>query len=62
MGYRGPNGIPENVTEKSSNLLFVVQISELEDEPVTRGMLYNFTVLNSLVIGHLGKMIINPNW
>ena len=38
----------------------LVQISDLEDEPVTRGMLYNFAVLNSPVTGHLGKMIINP--
>ena len=40
----------------------VVQISEPEDEPVTRGMPYNFTILNSAVTGHLGTMIINPNW
>ena len=26
------------------------------------GMPYNFAVLNSLVTGHLGKMIISPNW
>ena len=40
----------------------MVQISEPEDEPVTRGMPYNFIVLNSPVTGHLGKMIISPNW
>ena len=37
-------------------------ISDSEDEPVTRGMLYNFVVLNSPVTGHLGKRIINTNW
>ena len=43
-------------------LLSVVLISECEYEPVTCGMPYNFIVLNSLVTGHLGKMIISPNW
>ena len=62
MGYRGPNGIPEDVPEISRNLNSVVQIFEPEDEPVTCGMPYNFTVLNSPVTGHLGKMIINPSW
>ena len=33
----------------------MVQISDLEDEPVARGMPYNFDVLNSPVTGHLGK-------
>ena len=43
-------------------VLSMVQISDPEDETVTRGIPYNFTVLNSPVIGHLGKMIISPNW
>ena len=38
------------------------EISDSEDEPVTRGSLYNFAVLNSLVTGHLGKKIIHTNW
>ena len=62
MGYRGPNGIPEDVLEIARTILFVVRISEPEDETVTRGMPYNFTVLNIPVTGHLGKMIINPKW
>ena len=63
MGYRGPNGILEDVLERAWTLIYLVQILEPEDEPVTRGMSYNyFTVLNSPVTGHLGKMIINPNW
>ena len=33
--------------------------SDSEDEPVTRGMPYNFAILNSPVTGHLGKRIIN---
>ena len=62
MGYRGPNGIIEDVPKIEWNLIFVVQISEPEDEPMTHGMPYNFTILNSPVIGHLGKMILNSNW
>ena len=33
----------------------MVQILEPEDETVTRGKLYNFSILNSPVTGHLGK-------
>ena len=62
MGYRCPSGILEDVPKIAWTLISVVQISEPEDEPVTCGMPYNFTILNSPVIGHLGKMIINPNW
>ena len=62
MGYRGPNGIPEDVIEKAWTLILVFQISYSEDELVTRGMPYNFVVLNSPVTGHLGKRIINPKW
>ena len=45
--------------EIAQTLLSVVQISEPKDEPVTCGIPYNFTVLNSPVTGHLGKRIIN---
>ena len=62
LGYRGPKGIPEDVTEMEQTLIFVVQSSDSEDEPVTRGMPYNFAVLNSPVTGHLGKRIINTKW
>ena len=62
VSYRGPNGIPEDVPEMAWTLLSVVWISDSEYEPVTRGMQYNFTVLNSPVTGHLGKRLINPKW
>ena len=62
LGYLCPNGIPEDVPKISQNLISMVLISELEDEPRTHGFSYNFTVLNSPVTGHLGKRIINPNW
>ena len=62
LGYRGPNGIPEDVPKIEQTVLSMVQTLEPEDEPVTHVMPYNFTVLNNSVTGHLGKMIINPNW
>ena len=62
MRYRGPNGILEDVPERERPVLSLVQILDSEDEPVTRGTPYNFNVLNSPVTGHLGKIIINPNW
>ena len=51
-----------NMFQKGTECTLVVRISDLEDKPVTRGMPYNFTVLNSPVTGHLGKRIINPKW
>ena len=48
--------------KRAWTLISVVLISYLEYEPVTRGMPYNFAVLNSLVTGHLGKRIIKPKW
>ena len=62
LGYRGPNGIHKYFPEISWTLISVVRSSELEDEKVTRGRLYNVSILNSPVTGHLGKRIINPNW
>ena len=40
----------------------MVQISELEDETLTRGRPYNFNVMNSPITGHLGKRTIIPNY
>ena len=62
LGYRGPNGTPKDIPERAQNVILVVRILDSEDELVTHGMTYNFTVLNNPVTGHLGKMIINPNW
>ena len=62
MGYKGPNEIYEYFTEKERTVNSVVHVSDPKDETVTRGSPYNFAVLNSLVTGHLGKMIISPNW
>ena len=62
LGYKGPNEIYEDVTEIVSTVIFLVLILDPEDQAVTCGNPYNFIVLNSLVTGHLGKMIISPNW
>ena len=40
----------------------MVQALDPEDEIVTRGSPYNFTMMKSPEIGHLGKIIISPNW
>ena len=59
MGYRGPNRISEDVLERAQNLISVVRISDLEDEPVTRGIPYNFVVLkrSSWEKDHKSKMV-----
>ena len=62
MGYKGPNEILEDVPEWEWNVIFLVEYLDPEYETVTRGIPYNFTVLNSPVTGHLGKMIISTNW
>ena len=62
LRYRGPNRISEDVTERKRTIIAMVGRSDSEDEPVTRGIPYNFAVLNSPVTGNLGKRIINPKW
>ena len=41
---------------------FVGPSFDPEDEIVTHVSPYNVSVLNILITGHLGKMIISPNW
>ena len=62
LGYQGPNKIYEDVPKWAQILIFMVQVSDPEDETVTHVSPYKFIVLNSPVTGHLGKMIISPNW
>ena len=62
FGYKDPNGIPQDVPEKSRTLFSVVRSEKPEDEIVTHGRPYNFTVLKSPVTGHLWKRIINLKW
>jgi len=50
------------IFQKERNLISFGPKVKPENEPVTRGMPYNFAVMNSPVTGHLGKRIINPKW
>ena len=61
-GYEGPNEISQDVPDRAQTVLSVVKVSDPEGETVTRGSPYNFYILNSPEISHLGKTIINPNW
>ena len=62
LGYKGPNEIPEDVSESEWPLHSVVCVSDPEYEAVTCVSPYNFVVLNRPVTSHLGKMLITPNW
>ena len=60
-GYKGPNEISQDVPERAWTLLSVVKISNPEDETVTHGSPYKFTLLNSPKMSHVGKTRISPN-
>ena len=62
LGCKGPNEIYEDVIEKAQTVISVLIVLDPEDEIVICGSPYNVAVLNSPVTGHLGKMIISPNW
>jgi len=62
LGYKGINEISEDVPKMERTIISLVEVSDPEYETVTCGSLYNFTVLNSPITGHIGKMIISPNW
>ena len=61
-GCEGPNEIYQDILDRVWILIYVVKVFEPEDEIVTRGSLYMFSMLNSPEIGNLGKTIISPNW
>ena len=61
-GYEGPNEILQNVLDREQALISVVRSSDLEDETVTRGILYKFAILKSPERHHLGKTLISPKW
>ena len=62
LGYKGPNEMFEAVPKRAWTVLSVVEVWVPDDETVTRGSPYNFAMLNNPEIGHLGKIIISPNW
>ena len=61
-GYKGPNKISQDFLERAHTLIYLVIVLDSEYETVTCGSPYKFAIMNSLVTGHLGKMIISPNW
>ena len=61
-GYEGPNEISQDVPDRAHNLIFLVKVSDPDDETVTHGSLYKFDMLNSPERSHLGKTHISPNW
>ena len=61
-GYEGSNEISQDFPDRTRTAIYVVIVSDLEGETVTRGSLYEFTMLNSPEIRHLGKTLTSPNW
>ena len=61
-GYKGPNEISEDVLEREQTLPSMVHVADPEDETVTHGSSYNFSMMKSIETGHLGKTLISPNW
>ena len=60
LGYKGPNEIAQDVSDRERTVLSVVSILDPEGETVTRGSLYKFAMLNSPQNSHLGKLSISP--
>ena len=61
-GYKGPNEIFQYVLDREHTFIYVVNVSDPDDETMTHGGPYKFAMLNSLEISHLGKTLISPNW
>ena len=61
-GYEGPNEIYQDSEDRAWTLFFVVKFLDPDDETVTNGSPYKFSMLNSPEISHLGKIILSPNW
>ena len=62
LGYKGPKEIYKAFIDKAWTVLSVVKFSDPYDETMTCGSPYNFAMLNTAKTGHLGKMLISPNW
>ena len=61
-GYKGTNEISQYFLDREWILISLVNVSDPKDETGTRGSPYNFAMLNNPETGHLGKMLISPNW
>ena len=62
LGHECPNEILQDVLDREQNVTFVVKVSHLDDEIVTCGSPYKFSMMNSPEISHLGKTIISLHW
>ena len=62
LGYEGTSEMFQDVTERDLIVIFVIKVAYPEDETMTHGSPYKFTMLNNPQIGHLGKTLISPNW
>ena len=60
--WEGPNEISQDVPDRERIVIYVVKFLDSDDEIGTRGIPYNFTMLNSPERSHLGKTLISPNW
>ena len=61
-GYKGPNEILQDVTDREQTVLSVVNVSDPDDETMTHCSPYEFAMLNNSEISHLGKTLISPHW
>ena len=55
-GYEGPNEIYQDFLERKQTVISLLEVLDPEDETMTCGSSYNFSILNSPVIGHLWKI------
>ena len=60
--FKGPIEISQDVPDRARSVLYVVKVSDPDDETGTRGSPYKFAMLNNPEISHLGKTLISPNW
>ena len=62
LGYKGPKDILEGVPDRAQTLIYVVKVLDPDDEIMTHGSPYKFSMLNSPQKNHLGKLGISPIW
>ena len=62
LGYQSPTEIYQYVTKREHTVHSVLEYLDPEDETMTNGSPYNFSMLNSPETDHIGKKIISTNW
>ena len=61
-GYKGQISIFQDCADRTRTVIYVVKVSNLDDETGTHGIPHKYVMLNSPEIRHLGKIRISPNW